>query len=58
MGTSSTRFVYCNNQLLQENINEMISVDTDGDHIIDGYIRYFYISLSRIKRKRMHTKLN
>lgn len=41
MGTSSTRFVYCNNQLLQENINEMIPVDTNGDHIIDGYIRYF-----------------
>lgn len=45
-GTSSTRFVYCNNQLLQENINEMVSLDTNGDHIIDGYRRYFYTGYS------------
>lgn len=41
IGTSSIRYVYCNNQLLTENINEMISLDLDGDNIIDGYRRYF-----------------
>lgn len=46
MGTSSSRFVYCNNELLQENINEMVSLDINGDRIIDGYRRYFYTGYS------------
>lgn len=41
IGTSSIRWVYCNNQLLTENINEMVPLDLNGDSIIDGYRRYF-----------------
>lgn len=41
IGTSSIRWVYCNNQFLTENINEMVPLDLDGDNIIDGYRRYF-----------------
>ena len=42
MGTSSIRYVYCNNNLLSENLNETVSLDTNGDNIVDGYRRYFY----------------
>ena len=46
VGTSKMRFVYCNNQLLEENLNEMVSLDFNGDRIIDGYRRYFYTGFS------------
>lgn len=46
VGTSRIRFVYCNNQLLQENLAEMIMLDFDGDRIVDGYKRYFYTGYS------------
>ena len=46
VGTSKMRFVYCNNQLLEENLNEMVSLDFNGDRIIDGYRRYFYTGYS------------
>lgn len=46
VGTSKMRFVYCNNQLLEENLNEMVPLDFDGDRIIDGYKRYFYTGYS------------
>ncbi len=46
VGTSKIRFVYCNNQLLEENLNEMVMLDFDGDRIIDGYKRYYYTGYS------------
>ena len=46
VGTSKMRFVYSNNQLLEENLNEMVSLDFNGDRIIDGYRRYFYTGYS------------
>lgn len=42
IGTSKNRYVYCNNTLLSENINETVMLDLNGDRIIDGYKRYFY----------------
>lgn len=46
IGTSKMRFVYCNNELLEENLNEVVSLDLNGDRIIDGYKRYFYTGYS------------
>lgn len=42
MGTSKNRLVYCNNELLKENIYETVPFDVNGDRIIDGYRRYYY----------------
>ena len=41
IGTSKTRYVYCDNTLLKENIREMQMLDLNGDGLIDGYVRYF-----------------
>lgn len=32
--------------ILEENLNEMVSLDFNGDRIIDGYRRYFYTGYS------------
>lgn len=44
IGTSKDRFVYCNNDLLKENINEIVYFDSNGDKIIDGCKRYYFTS--------------
>lgn len=46
IGTSKNRYVYCNNSLLKENINEMVMIDRNRDGIVDGYRRYFYTGYS------------